>query len=67
MAGPLTATSTLILSRSDVMERLSRHDCSDVPAHVIGAPALVAAWRFRVPEPGLIAVGAAVGLIIFAL
>jgi hypothetical protein len=34
---------------------------------MIGATALAVAWRFKVPEPLLIAAGAAAGLIIFAL
>jgi hypothetical protein len=34
---------------------------------VIGATALAVAWRFKVPEPLLIAAGAAAGFIIFAL
>jgi hypothetical protein len=38
-----------------------------VPTLVIGATALLVAWRFKVPEPVLIAAGAAVGLVIFAL
>ena len=32
-----------------------------------GAIALVVAWRFKIPEPMLIAAGAAAGLVIFAL
>lgn len=39
----------------------------DVPTLVIGATALVVAWRFKIPEPLLIAAGASAGLIIFAL
>jgi hypothetical protein len=33
----------------------------------MAAAALVAAWRFKVPEPVLIAAGAAAGFVIFAL
>jgi len=38
-----------------------------VPTLVIGAVALVVAWRFKVPEPVLIAAGAAAGLVIVSL
>jgi chromate transporter len=46
---------------------LARRAIFDVPTLVIGAAALVVAWRFKVPEPVLIAAGAAVGLVIFSL
>jgi chromate transporter len=45
---------------------LARRAIVDVPTLVIGAVALLVAWRFKVPEPLLIAAGAAAGLIIFA-
>jgi hypothetical protein len=34
---------------------------------VIGATALAVAWRFKIPEPVLIAAGAGASLVIFAL
>ena len=46
---------------------LARRAIYDVPTLVIGATALAVAWRFKVPEPLLIAAGATAGLIIFAL
>jgi chromate transporter len=46
---------------------LARRAVVDVPTLVIAATALVVAWRFKVPEPVLIAAGAAAGFIIFAL
>ena len=39
----------------------------DVPTLLIAAAALVVAWRFKIPEPVLIAAGALAGLIIFAV
>jgi hypothetical protein len=39
----------------------------DVPTLVIAATALVVAWRFKVPEPLLIAAGAAAGILIISL
>jgi chromate transporter len=44
---------------------LARRAVVDVPTALIALVALGAAWRFRVPEPVLIAAGAAVGLLIF--
>jgi chromate transporter len=46
---------------------LARRAIVDAPTAVIGLAALAVAWRFKVPEPVLIAVGAAAGLVIFAL
>jgi chromate transporter len=46
---------------------LARRAIVDVPTLVIGAAALLVAWRFKVPEPLLIAGGAASGLIILSL
>jgi chromate transporter len=46
---------------------LARRAIVDVPTLVIGATALVIAWRFKVPEPLLIAAGAAAGLVIVSL
>jgi len=46
---------------------LARRAIIDVPTLLIGLAALGALWRFKVPEPVLIAAGAAAGLLIFAL
>lgn len=46
---------------------LARRAFVDVPTVLIGVTALAVAWRFKVPEPLLIAAGAAAGFIIFAL
>jgi len=46
---------------------LARRAIIDVPTLVIAATALAVAWRFKVPEPLLIAAGAAAGLVIVAL
>jgi hypothetical protein len=46
---------------------LARRATVDVPTLVIGATALAVAWRFKVPEPVLIAAGAAAGLVISTL
>ena len=46
---------------------LARRAIVDVPTLVIGLATLGVAWRFKIPEPVLIAAGAAAGLIIFYL
>jgi len=46
---------------------LARRAFIDVPTVLIGVVALAVAWRFKIPEPLLIAAGAAAGFIIFAL
>ena len=46
---------------------LARRALIDVPTVLIGVAALAVTWRFKIPEPLLIAAGAAAGLIIFAL
>jgi chromate transporter len=46
---------------------LARRAIVDVPTLLIAAAALGVAWRFKVPEPVLIAAGALAGLIIFAV
>ena len=46
---------------------LARRAIVDVPTLLIGAAALLVAWRFKVPEPVLIAAGALAGLIIFGV
>jgi chromate transporter len=63
VAGVTAAASGTIAGACFV---LARRAIVDVPTLVIGAVALVVAWRFKVPEPLLIAAGAAAGLIIFA-
>lgn len=64
VAGVTAAASGTIAGACVV---LARRAIFDVPTLVIGATALVVAWRFKVPEPVLIAAGAAVGLVIFSL
>jgi chromate transporter len=63
VAGVTAAASGTIAGACFV---LARRAIVDVPTLVIGAVALVVAWRFKVPEPMLIAAGAAAGLVIFA-
>ena len=64
VAGVTAAASGTIAGACFV---LARRAIYDVPTLVIGATALAVAWRFKVPEPLLIAAGATAGLIIFAL
>jgi chromate transporter len=64
VAGVTAAASGTIAGACFV---LARRAIIDVPTLMIGAAALGVAWRFKVPEPLLIAAGAAAGLIIFAL
>ena len=44
-----------------------KHDTWYVPTLAISAIALAVSWRFKIPEPLLIAAGAVAGLIMFAL
>jgi chromate transporter len=46
---------------------LARRAFVDAPTILIGVAALAVAWRFKIPEPLLIAAGAATGFIIVAL
>jgi chromate transporter len=46
---------------------LARRAIVDVPTLLIGLTVLGVTWRFKIPEPLLIAAGAAAGLIILAL
>jgi chromate transporter len=46
---------------------LARRAFIDGPTVLIGITALAVTWRFKIPEPLLIAAGAAAGVIIFAL
>jgi chromate transporter len=64
VAGVTAAASGTIAGACFV---LARRAVIDVPTLVIAATALVVAWRFKVPEPLLIAAGAAAGLVIFSL
>jgi chromate transporter len=64
VAGVTAAASGTIAGACFV---LARRAIFDVPTLVIGAVALVVAWRFKIPEPVLIAAGAAVGIVIFSL
>jgi chromate transporter len=64
VAGVTAAASGTIAGACFV---LARRAIVDVPTLVIGATALAVAWRFKIPEPVLIAAGAAAGLVIFAL
>jgi chromate transporter len=63
VAGVTAAASGTIAGACFV---LARRAIFDVPTLVIAATALVVAWRFKIPEPVLIAAGAAAGLVIFA-
>ena len=64
VAGVTAAASGTIAGACFV---LARRAIYDVPTLVIGVTALAVAWRFKIPEPLLIAAGAAAGLIIFAI
>jgi chromate transporter len=64
VAGVTAAASGTIAGACFV---LARRAIIDVPTLLIGVAALGVAWRFKVPEPLLIAAGAAAGLVIFAL
>jgi len=64
VAGVTAAASGTIAGACYV---LARRAIIDIPTLLIGAAALGVAWRFKVPEPLLIAAGAAAGLVIFAL
>jgi chromate transporter len=46
---------------------LARRAFVDVPTVLIGVAALAVAWRFKIPEPLLIAAGAAAGVVIVAV
>jgi chromate transporter len=59
----VTAATTGAIAGACVV--LARRAIYDVPTLLIGAAALTVVWRLKVPEPLLIAAGAAVGLLIF--
>jgi chromate transporter len=64
VAGVTAAASGTIAGACIV---LARRAIVDVPTLLVAAAALVVAWRFKIPEPVLIAAGALAGLIIFAV
>ena len=64
VAGVTAAASGTIAGACVV---LARRAIIDVPTLLIGTAALGVAWRFKIPEPLLIAAGAAAGLVIFSL
>jgi chromate transporter len=64
VAGVTAAASGAIAGACFV---LARRAIVDLPTLVIGLVALAITWRFKLPEPLLIAAGAAAGLVIFAL
>lgn len=64
VAGVTAAASGTIAGACFV---LARRAIIDLPTLLIGITALGVAWRFKIPEPVLIAAGAVVGLVIFAL
>jgi chromate transporter len=64
VAGVTAAASGTIAGACFV---LARRAIIDIPTLVIGATALGLAWRFKIPEPLLIAAGAAAGLVIVSL
>jgi chromate transporter len=64
VAGVTAAASGTIAGACFV---LARRAIIDVPTLLIGLVALGITWRFKVPEPVLIAVGAAAGLVIVSL
>jgi len=65
--GPIVITVVASGTIAGACFVLARRAIIDVPTLVIGAAALGVAWRFKIPEPLLIAAGAAAGLVIFAL
>jgi chromate transporter len=64
VAGVTAAASGTIAGACIV---LARRAIVDVPTLLIAAAALAVVWRFKVPEPLLIAAGALAGIIVFAL
>jgi chromate transporter len=64
VAGVTAAASGTIAGACFV---LARRAIVDVPTLLIAATALAVAWRLKVPEPVLIAAGAAVGIVVFSL
>jgi chromate transporter len=63
--GGVTAAASGTIAGACVV--LARRAIIDVPTLVIGATAFLVAWRFKVPEPVLIAAGAVAGLVIVSL
>jgi len=64
VAGVTAAASGTIAGACVV---LARRALVDVPTLLIAAVALAVVWRFKLPEPLLIAAGALAGIIVFAL
>ncbi|HEY7363367.1 MAG TPA: chromate transporter [Methylomirabilota bacterium] len=63
--GGVTAAASGAIAGACVV--LARRAIIDVPTLLIGVAALAIMWRFKVPEPLLIAAGAAAGFLIFSL
>ncbi len=63
--GGVTAAASGAIAGACVV--LARRAIIDVPTLLIGVIALAVMWRFKVPEPLLIAAGAAAGFLIFSL
>jgi chromate transporter len=63
--GGVTAAASGAIAGACVV--LARRAIIDVPTLLIGLVVLGVTWRFKIPEPLLIAAGAAAGLVIFAL
>ncbi|MGH7309234.1 MAG: chromate transporter [Candidatus Rokuibacteriota bacterium] len=63
--GGVTAAASGAIAGACVV--LARRAIIDVPTLLIGLAALAVMWRFKVPEPLLIAAGAAAGFIVFSL
>jgi len=63
--GGVTAAASGAIAGACVV--LARRAIIDVPTLLIGLTALAVMWRFKVPEPLLIAAGAAAGFVIFSL
>jgi chromate transporter len=63
--GGVTAAASGAIAGACVV--LARRAFVDGPAVLIAVAAFAVIWKFRVPEPLLIAGGAAVGLVVFGL
>jgi chromate transporter len=63
--GGVTAAASGAIAGACVV--LARRAITDIPTALIALIALGIAWRFKVPEPVLIAAGAAAGLVIVSI
>ena len=63
--GGVTAAASGAIAGACVV--LARRAVTDIPTLLIAAVALAIVWRFKVPEPVLIAAGAAAGLLIVSI